>query len=94
VVLVLVDQAVQAPPWSVTPDGAGEDGPLAMKPTVAVAPAPSAGAQVGAVTVIVVPDWVNVPFQPLLMVTPLGTVNVIVHELSALPLFLTVISPW
>src|SRR4051794_21557439 len=60
----------------------------------ALLPLGSDWAQSGAFTVIVLPDWENVPFQPLPMVTPLGTVNVIDHWLIAAPLFFTVISPW
>jgi hypothetical protein len=88
-------QAVQAAPLSETPEGPGVEEPLAMKPTATLAPGASVVAQFGAETVIVLPDWVKVPFQPLLMVTPLGTVKVTVHGLRAdVPLFLTVTSPW
>ena len=71
------------------------DGPLAVKPTLAVAPAASVALQLGAVTVTVVPLWVKVPFQPLPMVTPAGTVNETTHGPSdVLPVFLAVIAAW
>ena len=82
-------------PFSFTPDGAGLDGPLAVKPIVTEPPGASDGLQVGAAAVIVVPDWVTVAFQPLCSVTPDGTVQVAVHGLTAfVPVFLTVTLAW
>ena len=69
--------------------------PFAVKPIVTDAPGASAGAQLGAAAVTVVPDWVTVAFQPLASVTPGGQVQVARHGLTApLPVLVTVTSPW
>src|SRR4051794_41189016 len=53
----------QVAPLSLIPDGAGLDGPLAVKPIVTDAPAARDAAQVGAAAVNVMPDWVTVAFH-------------------------------
>jgi hypothetical protein len=64
--------------------GAGDDGPVAVKPMTAVALGASDVFQLGAAAVNVVPLWVTVAFQPLVRLTPLGTDQVTVHGLTAL----------
>jgi hypothetical protein len=62
--------------------------PLAVNPRSIVAPAAIEVAQLGAFTVQLVPLTLNVPFQPLLSVTPDGKVHVTVHGFSAeVPVF-------
>jgi len=69
--------------------------PLAVKPMSIVAPAASEVAHVGAFTVQLVPLTLNVPFQPLLSVTPDGKVQVTAHGFAAeVPLFVTFRSAW
>lgn len=85
----------QAAPLRRTLLGAGEDGPVAVKPMTAVAFGASDVFQLGAAAVNVVPLWVTVAFQPLVRDTPLGTVHVIVHGFTALvPVFVTRTSAW
>lgn len=71
------------------------DEPLATNPAAVLAPGAREAAWGGAVTVIVVPFCSNVPFQPLPIVTPDGTVKVTTHGLTvAPPMFWTTTAPW
>src|SRR5438105_2035430 len=68
---------------------------LATKPKLVLAPAASWEFQSADFTVASEPDWVSVPFQTLVTVSPLARTQLTVHLLMAVVFgFFTVIWPW
>ena len=65
------------------PVGPGTEGPVATYPIDAVLPAGSECCQLGAVAIMLVLSWMTVAFQPLTRVTPVGTVQLTTHGITA-----------